>query len=579
MRSKARQILSSVRQRLLFLCVCIFSTVFISANGEPIDAQPTDNSVASRIYYVTIPIDRTVGPYLRQLKILIPDVPAPYNDTKLYDGDTWDQLVDKLLTKKDSIVRDRRSPTEVIVPLPAACFDTSLSIEKKDQCLHNPAAFAKGYLTIRLYDVKDGDTLPDVFSRHGVYPTREGSSYFNQQRWGDVVQNFNPRITQWSTLPSGSVFILPLLNESDARVREASKIVAPSPSVDPSPVAEMSPNEAGASADTVPTVDPNKAEPAPADGPAPVTEVVAVPTPTPTPAPTSAPPPPAVAAKVPVEQLATSKPTAAPVKQRSNSAPVVEVPQTPTEEEVVHVDESSQPAKKIVFARQPQSDITFSAARNVLYSVKIPMLARQTNLNLTYTRTEPGNSDWWISVYNSPLVKGKSDSPYLIENDDPSEHYKMSNLEVGTKFYMSAPVPSWSIYAGLYVRWMAMDLRYWIGNSDDETAYLVDRNASKNVGAGVTAGVDNVRGNARYRFGVVKDLYEFVDQTVQIDRTNGRFSGSFHFPKAKERGKSQRHLDLFIESETQVVNLVSDSAILQVTMKRLSVGVGAGLIW
>lgn len=574
MRSKARQILSSVRQRLLFLCICVFSTVFISANGDPIDAQTTDNSVASRIYYVTIPIDRTVGPYLRQLKILIPDVPAPYNDTKLYDGDTWDQLVDKLLTKKDSNVRDRRSPTQVVVPLPAACFDSSLSMEKRDQCLQNPAAFAKGYLTLRLYDVKDGDSLPDVLSRHGVYPTREGSSYYNQQRWDDVVQNFNPRINQWNNLTSGSVFILPLLNESDSRARDAAKTMAAPPAVDNDAIisnasATNEPADAEAAAAQVPV---EVVAPAPEVAPeAPIAPA--------TPAAPAAVPPVANTTKVPQSLPVESAPVGKqPVLSAPRPAPVV-AEQRPVEEEVVYVEETPPPAKRVVYAREPQSDISFSVARNVLSSVRIPMLARQNHLNLSYTRIDPGNSDWWISVYQSPLVKGKSDSPYLIETDDPREHHKLSNLEFGTKFYLTAPVPSWSIYAGLYARWMALDLRYWISNSSDEMAYLVSRKAFRNVGAGVTAGVDHVRGNVRYRFNVVKDLYEFVDQAVHIDRTNGKFSATFHFPKTKERGKVQRHVDLFTESETLNVNLISDSAMLQVTMKRLSVGVGAGLVW
>jgi hypothetical protein len=513
-----------------------------------------------------------VGPFLRQLKILIPDVPAPYSDTKLYDGDTWDQLVDKLLTKKDSNVRDRKTPTQVIVPLPAGCFDSSLSMERRDQCLHNPAAFAKGYLTVRLYDVKDGDTLGDVFSRHGVYPTREGSSYYNQQRWGDVLQNFNPRINQWTNLNSGSVFILPLLNESESRAREVSKTIAAAPAVEPAATPESVSVDIAQSA-AIAADAAAKPEPTSTEAPAPTTDVATAPAPVttaPAPAPVPATP------KTPIEQPMAAKPAPAAVKPAPT--PVVHE-QAPIEEEVVYVDEPPPPSKRIVYAREPQSDVTFTAARNVLSSVKIPMLARQNNLNLTYTRSQPGNSDWWVSMYNSPIVKGKSSSPYLIETDDPNEHYKMSNFEVGTKFYLTAPVPSWSIYAGIYARWMTLDLRYWISNSGDETAYLVNRKAFRNVGAGVTAGVDHVRGNARYRFSVVKDLYEFVDQTVQIDRTNGRFSGSFNFPKTKERGKTQRHLDLFMESETLNVNLVSDAAMLQVTMKRLSVGVGAGLVW
>jgi hypothetical protein len=569
MRSKARQILSSFRQRLLFLCICIFSTIFISANGDPIDAQTTDNSVASRIYYVTIPIDRSVGPYLRQLKLLIPDVPAPYNDSKLYDGDTWDQLVDKLLTKKDSNVRDRRTPTQVVVPLPAGCFDSSMSMEKREQCLQNPAAFAKGYLTLRLYDVKDGDSLPDVLSRHGVYPTREGSSYYNQQRWSDVVQNFNPRINQWNNLNAGSVFILPLLNESESRARDAAKTVASAPVVESEPAISNASDVKDAGEQL-----PVDGQAVPLDVVSPVTEV----------APTAATPPAPIPQPVVPVPVKPAQPvvaeTPAPPRQPSPAPKPVQIvaePQAP-EEEVVYVDELP-PPKKIVYAREPQSDLSFSVARNVLSSVRIPMMARQNHLNLSYTRSDPGNSDWWINVYQSPIVKGKSDSPYLIETDDSSERFKFSNLELGTKFYMSAPVPTWSIYAGLYARWMALDLRYWISNNSDETAYLVNRKAFRNVGAGVTAGVDHSRGNVRYRFNVAKDLYEFVDQAVHIDRTNARFSASFRFPKVKERGKTQRHVDLFTESETLNVNVISDSAMLQVTMKRLSVGVGAGLVW
>jgi hypothetical protein len=77
----------------------------------------------------------------------------------------------------------------------------------------------------------------------------------------------------------------------------------------------------------------------------------------------------------------------------------------------------------------------------------------------------------------------------------------------------------------------------------------------------------------------MKDLYEFVDQTVQIDRTNARLSGSFYYPSTKTRGKIQRHFDLFMESETVEVNLVSEAVLLQVTMKRFSFGLGGGLIW
>jgi hypothetical protein len=580
MRSKARQILSSVRQQLLFACICIFGSIFVSANGQQIDAQIADGPVNQRIYYVTMPINRSVGPYLRQLKILIPNVPAPYNDTKLYDGDTWDQLVDKLLIKRDSVVQDRRAVTQVVVPLPAACFDSSLSNERRQKCLQDPAGFAKGYITMRLYDVKDGDTLPDVLSRHGVYPTRDGSTYYNQQRWMDVVRNFNPRINQWNRLVSGSVFILPLLNESDFKSGDVPSIVE----------ATGANGEISLASDQT---TPGSTTDAPTEIP---TEVlgngtnrlglppVSVPAPTvTTPLPVATPAAPAATPPATVESAAKPAPVILPeakFDQATNTDQKVETkPDQEQQPTKVTGTSASKAAGSQNTKRKIRSDLSLIYARNVLSSVKIPMLVKQNHFSLGFTRSDPDASDWWIKVDHAPAISGRSDSPYLIETDDPQERYKFTNLEFGTKFYLTGMIPSWAIHAGLYARWISMDLRYWISNQSDETAYLVNRNASRNVGAGVTAGVDHTRGRTVYRFNVVKDLYEFVDQAVQIDRTSGRLSATSYFPDLREEAGVKRHLGLFVESETLNVNLVSDSALLQVTMKRMSVGVGAGLVW
>ena len=599
MRSKARQILSSVRQRLLFILISIFSTFLISANGEIPESEIVENTGGSRIYYVTIPIDRSNGPFLRQLKILIPDVPTPHNNTQFYDGDTWEGLVDKLLTKKDSVVRGGRSLTQVIVPMPAACFDSGLSSARRDQCLNDPRAFAKGYLSLKLYDVKSGESLPDVFSRHGVYPSREGSSYFNQQRWPDVVQNFNPRIRQWNNLPAGAVFVLPIINESESRAREATRVAASNAVASNVEKEQPTSAEARSSIDPVDSKDQKLADAsAAANVPEtlPTTEVPVAPAePEAVPTPSDPPIEPIDSPKVNETAPAVTKPAPLPVagpslpqaKPAQLPTPKQVKPAAPAPVEIVEPEIQAPepepvplPTKRIGLSRESTSDVSIGWARNVLSSAKIPMVAKQNNLNLAYTHYDAASaSDTWLNLSYSPKVTAKSASSYLMETDDPSEYFAMGSVEYGTKFHLAGMVPNWSIYAGIYGRLVAMNIRYHIDNESDEVAYLVDRNTKNNLGMGVTAGVDHYKRNGKYRFSVMKDLYEFVDQTVQIDRTNARLSGSFYYPSTKTRGKIQRHFDLFMESETVDVNLVSEAVLLQVTMKRFSFGLGGGLVW
>lgn len=603
MRSKARQILSSVRQQMLFIIFCIFGSILISVKAEDVTSETPENNGSSQIYYVTIPIDRSNGPFLRQLKILIPNVPSPYSDTKNYDGDTWESFVDKLLIKKDSVQRSGRTKTDVMVPLPAACFDTALSAEKKDQCLKDPKGFARGFISMKLYDVKSGETLNDIFSRHGVYPTRDGSPYYNQQRWPDVVQNFNPRIRQWNHLPEGAVFILPVVHESGSRAQQAVPASTES-NLAKDNVTESSVLTGGVNSSQA-EKQPEKIDPQTeaASGPKPgspdesntgsqtESQLSSVLGPKPEVG-ASMPPLPEAPATVGVEQ----KPQASkPGMKDSKPQDAVEGPhekpksvETAKENAVIPAAQSkpeqsppqSPQVANVSVSSEPTSDLSIGWCRNVLSSAKIPMVAKQNSLNLTYTKSEPASSsDRWFGINHMPKVTSKSGSKYLIETDDPNEFFTMSSVDYGARFHLRGFVPNWSVFAGVYLRLISLNIRMYIDNESDEATYLLERNTRSNVGLGLNAGIDHAVGSRTYRLNIIKDLYEFVDNSAQIDRTSARFTTAFKFPEIKAQGKVQRHLDLIVESETINVNVVSETVLLQGTLKRFSFGVGAGLVW
>jgi hypothetical protein len=135
------------------------------------------------------------------------------------------------------------------------------------------------------------------------------------------------------------------------------------------------------------------------------------------------------------------------------------------------------------------------------------------------------------------------------------------------------------LYAGLYARLAVMDLRYYISNRSDGVAYLLEDHTDHNLGLGITGGITFTKKTMRYRISAVKDLYEFVDQSLLIDRANNRFTASYYTPRPEGRNQSQRNYDFFLESETIDVHLMDEEANLHAQMKRFSVGLGLGVAW
>ena len=175
-------------------------------------AQPAakaDVDGKAKIYFTTFAIDRKAGPFVRQVKSLVGDVPPPYSEVDRYDGRNWEELVDTLLTKQDS---NLKRPVDVIVPLPAACFDRRLAPSRKDTCLKNPAAFASGVLSFSLVSVSEGATLDSVLAANGIPAGSKNFSFYGRSRWINVVQNFNPSKTSWSNLAANEVIVLPRIS-------------------------------------------------------------------------------------------------------------------------------------------------------------------------------------------------------------------------------------------------------------------------------------------------------------------------------------------------------------------------------
>jgi hypothetical protein len=100
-----------------------------------------------------------------------------------------------------------------------------------------------------------------------------------------------------------------------------------------------------------------------------------------------------------------------------------------------------------------------------------------------------------------------------------------------------------------------------------------------NIGLGLAGGLAWTKKSMRYRLSAVKDLYEFVDQTLLIDRGNNRFTISYYTPRPGGKNQSQRNYDFFFESETVDVHLIEKEANLHAQMKRFSVGLGLGVAW
>jgi hypothetical protein len=181
------------------------AAVDLSSTASPGSMTQTIDG-KSKIYFTTFAIDRKAGPFVRQVKSLVGDVPPPYSDVEQYDGRSWEQLVDVLLTKQDASVK---RAVDVIVPLPAACFDRRLTPARKDTCLKNPAAFASGVLSFTVVAPTGGATLDSILAANGVPAGSKNFSFYSRSRWASVVQNFNPSKSSWSNLTADEVIVMP----------------------------------------------------------------------------------------------------------------------------------------------------------------------------------------------------------------------------------------------------------------------------------------------------------------------------------------------------------------------------------
>jgi hypothetical protein len=229
--------------------------------------------------------------------------------------------------------------------------------------------------------------------------------------------------------------------------------------------------------------------------------------------------------------------------------------------------------------RVPGKSLSLNIARNVLSSAKSPMLKKQSTATLMFAYAEDETMEWFGSAMHSSFVKANSESELLTRTDDPLEYFRFSNIDLGAKFYFQGLASNMELYAGLYARLAVMDLRYYISNSSDGVAYLLEDHTDHNLGLGITGGVTFTRKTMRYRISAVKDLYEFVDQALLIDRANNRFTASYYTPRPEGRNQSQRNYDFFLESETIDVHLMDEEANLHAQMKRFSVGLGLGVAW
>jgi hypothetical protein len=229
--------------------------------------------------------------------------------------------------------------------------------------------------------------------------------------------------------------------------------------------------------------------------------------------------------------------------------------------------------------RVPGKSVSLHVARNVLSSAKSPMLKKQSTATVLFAYSEDETMEWFGSAIHSSFVKANSESELLTRTDDPLEYFRFTNVDFGAKFYFQGLASNMELYAGLYARLAVMDLRYYISNRSDGVAYLLEDHTDHNLGLGITGGITFTKKTMRYRISAVKDLYEFVDQSLLIDRANNRFTASYYTPRPEGRNQSQRNYDFFLESETIDVHLMDEEANLHAQMKRFSVGLGLGVAW
>jgi hypothetical protein len=176
-------------------------------------------------------------------------------------------------------------------------------------------------------------------------------------------------------------------------------------------------------------------------------------------------------------------------------------------------------------------------------------------------------------------VKAQSESELITKTDDPREYFRFSNINLGAKFYFQGIANNLELDAGIYARLAIMDIRYYISNQSDGVAYLLQEHTDHNIGLGFTGGLTLTKQNIRYRLGATKDLYEFMDQSLLIDRSNNRFTMTYVTPRPKGRAESQNIYDVFLESETVDIQLIDEAANLHAQMKRFSFGLGVGVTW
>lgn len=713
------------------------------ADAEPVPAPVTKDAAdsdskstitpvtpsAGQIYFVTMSIDRKAGPYLRQIKARIPTVPAPFNDRKNYDGREWDEVVDQLLTKQDS---DLKSPMNVMVPLPAACFDKVITPARKAACLKDPSLYAAGAINIRVHQTKAGDTIGSILIANGVPQSGNNTDYYTQQRWVNVVKNFNLNSTAWGAFKAGEVIVLPLVSRGGAAMVQDSaslaalkvKVDSESINADPNKVgfqevkasgaaqagsyqkaveaaenaariakiadqakvqkeaaeadalkiqydaayAKVAKNkaaeerdgvkseateaaealkdakaaeaeqaaeaakaaeasakdraeEAAAAAEAaragdlaraaqaVKAVEAAKAakaaEIAKAAEAARIAEAARA-------AETAKAAEGARAArtlelsrvaeaakasqtKKAAEALAAARAAEAlAAKVATESARSVKAAEAAKSAEAAVTalaTEAAERAKRLAEAqrsmsgrsgewqRLPGKTLSATFGRNVLSSAKSPMLKKQTNGSLRFSSSDDDSFEVWIEGLHSSFVKAQSESELITKTDDPREYFRFSNINLGAKFYFQGIANNLELDAGVYARLAIMDIRYYISNQSDGVAYLLEDHTDHNIGLGFTGGLTLTKQNLRYRLGATKDLYEFIDQSLLIDRSNNRFTMSYVTPRPKGRAESQRIYDAFVESETVDVQVVDEAANLQAQMKRFSFGLGAGVTW
>jgi len=209
MRSAKLNFKEYVWRLLAVVCAFLGGSTAIFSEGDSV-INVAEKIAPSKIYYVTLDIDRAAGPFLRQIKARISGVPAPHSNTKLYDGRQWDEMVDLFLTKRDS---SSKQPFPVMVPLPAGCFDNALSPAKRSACLADPAAFANGYVELSLHEVRSYKSLLEVLESKAIPASEMSHKFYNQERWVNVVKNLNPKLDSSNMLRPGTILILPIVTE------------------------------------------------------------------------------------------------------------------------------------------------------------------------------------------------------------------------------------------------------------------------------------------------------------------------------------------------------------------------------